>query len=103
MTMGRSSRPPARTRVVEDDLRHLEVLHRILALLNDPAASATALAALVDSMPVLSARLSARFESRLGRAATSAGGLAALGNRVLEAVLLELLEDLTVLRSELDR
>jgi hypothetical protein len=98
----RSSIPaPMRTEVTVDDLRHLEVVQRILMLLNEPAASAAALARLVDEMPVLAARLGARFAARVGsRPSTALSELTYLGNRDFEAVLFQLLEDLTDLRAE---
>ncbi len=40
----RSIPPPLRTEVSVADLKHLDVLQQILSLLNEPAASATALA-----------------------------------------------------------
>lgn len=98
----RSSIPaPLRTEVCADDLRHLDVVQRILALLNEPAASARQLAALIDEMPVLAARLGARFVTKVGdRSSTVASELAFLGNRELEAVIFELLEELTTLRAD---
>ena len=84
------------------DLGQLDVLHDILAVLNEPAADAKALGKLVERMPVLAARLQARFRSRSSREANAESQIALLGNRAFESVLLELLEDLTVLRAELD-
>jgi hypothetical protein len=103
MSPYRSSSVPAplRTDVCSDDLRHLDVVQRILALLNEPAASAAELSRLIEAMPVLAARLGARFTARMsGRTATSTSELAFLGNRELEAILLQLLEDLTDLRAQ---
>jgi hypothetical protein len=98
----RSSIPaPLRTQVSVEDLRHLDVVQRLLTLLNEPAASAREVARLVDEMPVLAARLGARFAARVGdRPATSMQELAFLGNRDFECVLFQLLEDLTDLRAE---
>lgn len=90
-----------RTEVCIGDLTQLDVVHRILALLNDAAASSSALGALVDEMPVLRARLNARFRQRFDRSTTSAHELATLGNRAFEEVLLALLEDLTELRASM--
>ena len=93
--------PPLRTEVSVADLKHLDVLQQILSLLNEPAASATALARLIEAMPVLAARLAQRFASRVGtRPATVLAEIAFLGNRDLEALLFELLCDLTDLRAE---
>lgn len=98
-----SSLPPPLTRRTEvevDDLRHLDVVRRILSVLHEPAASASALAKLVDEMPVLAARLGDRFVRGLGGGLTTEAELAFVGNRHLEAVLFELLEDLTMLSAE---
>lgn len=93
--------PPLRTEVSPSDLQHLDVLRRILALLDQPAASAKALAQLVEEMPVLAARLGASFMATAGtRPTTTQAELAVLGNRHLEAVLLGLLEDLMTLAAE---
>jgi len=108
MSVYRTSSIPAplRTEVSAEDLRHLDVLERILALLDEPAASATELARLVDQMPVLVARLRMRFTARRTSnrpnpgPSTVASELAMLGNRDFEVVLFELLEDLTCLRAE---
>ena len=102
MSIYRSSCIPAplRTEVSVSDLQHLDVLRRILSLLNDPAADAGALAQLVDAMPVLAARLVARFPTASRGDPTTLSGIAFLGNRDLEAVLFELLCDLTDLRAE---
>lgn len=93
----------ARLTVEAEDLQRLEVIHGILALLRDPAASAQALAHLVDELPVLHDRLEARYHGRAGRAPSSTVQLVVqLGNRAFEGVLLELLEDLTVLHADLE-
>jgi hypothetical protein len=98
-----SSLPPPllrRTEVSVVDLKHLDVVRRILFVLDEPAASASALATLVDEMPVLAARLGDRFLEGRGIQTTTEAELAFAGNRQLEAVLLELLEDLTMLSAE---
>ena len=106
MSVYRCSSIPAplrmlRTEVSPSDLRHLDVVRRILAVLDEPAASAIALSKLVDEMPVLAARLGERFMDRHGvPTSTSQAELVLLGNRHLEAVLLQLLEDLTDLSAE---
>ena len=100
----RSSIPPRgaprllRTEVSVSDLQHLDVLRRILGVLEEPAAGARALAQLIDEMPVLAARLSEHAMTTTE--ATTEAELAFVGNRRLEAVLFELLEDLTVLSAE---
>lgn len=98
-----SSLPPPllrRTEVTATDLQHLDVVRRILFVLDEPAASASALAKLIDEMPVLAARLGDRFLEGRGIQTTTEAELAFVGNRQLEAVLLELLEDLTTLSAE---
>lgn len=89
-----SSLPPPllrRTEVTATDLQHLDVVRRILFVLDEPAASASALAKLIDEMPVLAARLGGRFLEGRGIQITTEAELAFVGNRQLEAVLLELL------------
>lgn len=107
MSAYRTSSFPAsvRTEVSIEDLRQLDVLRRILALLDEPTAGASELARLVDAMPVLVARLRGRFTARTSsrpstRPTTVLSELTMLGNRDFEAVLFELLEDLTCLRAE---
>ena len=90
-----------RTEVSVSDLQHLDVIRQILGLLDEPAASAIALAKLIDAMPVLAARLGERFVDRWGvRTSTTQAELVRHGNRHLEAVLFQLLEELTDLRAE---
>jgi hypothetical protein len=100
----RSSIPPPlrllRTEVCASDLQYLDVVRRILSVLHEPAAGAGALAQLVDEMPVLAARLGERLVQHPEATTTTEEELAFLGNRRLEAVLFELLEDLTVLSAD---
>jgi hypothetical protein len=90
------------TRVTAKDLARLDSLSGLLSTLNDPRAGADALARHVSSIPVLEARIAARFakdypsRKRHGIAQQ----IALLGNRVLESILLELLEDIVTLHSE---
>lgn len=99
---------PPRCEVAPEDLEQLGVLHRILALLNEPGQSAAPIAALVEELPVLAARARRAHSSALrvgrglGEPPKIAMVLASLGNRAFEALLLELLEDLTILRADLD-
>ncbi len=92
------------TRVVLSDLARLEAVHALLAALNDASASAGALAALVERVSPLRARLAARFRTRYPSRALPriAEQLALLGNHELEHSLLQLLEDLTLLRADAD-
>jgi hypothetical protein len=95
--------------VAAEDLQKLGVLHQILALLNDARQGAKPIAALIEQLPVLEARV-----RRAHRSGASLDGakrdrppiaavLATIGNRAFEALLLELLEDLTVLSATLER
>ncbi len=91
----------SRISVDREDLGNLGALHRLLTRLNEPAASATALSGLVDGIPVLSNRLHARFQRMRGRDERTSQILSLLGNRELEGMLMELLEDLTILHADL--
>jgi hypothetical protein len=93
---------PDRTEVRAQDVARIDVLQKLLLTLNDPAASASAIAGHVEQYPVLRARVEVRFRQRHGDRALPrpAAQIAALGNRELEAVLLELLEDIVTFHSE---
>jgi hypothetical protein len=96
-------RDPARVTV--DDLGRIDQISALLSTLNDPSAGAGALARHIESIPVLRERIAIRFARRTTttsrRTKTDvAQQIALLGNRVLESVLLELLEDLVTLHSE---
>ncbi|MEO8876698.1 MAG: hypothetical protein ABI461_13990 [Polyangiaceae bacterium] len=92
------------TRVVPADIERLDVIHALLGKLNDPRASAQILAPFIEAFPPLKARIVQTFATRRPnhRASTLAAMIVGLGNRQIEAVLLELLEDLTFLRAELE-
>src|ERR1700733_13132119 len=96
------NQPASRCDVVAGDLALLDVLHRLLALLNDPRASAGPIAALVGQLPVLEARVRRGCRCRAAGSLAVGALLTMLGNRSFEAILLELLEDLTILRSTLE-
>jgi hypothetical protein len=112
-----STKPPSPRRPKEkvhrridvqpEDLKHLEVLHKILRLLNEPKQSAAPLARLVEKFPVLEARVRAAYRAPQWYTEDAYGEpdvttvLVMMGNRGFEAVLLELLEDLTMLNGEL--
>jgi hypothetical protein len=98
----------AKEEVHPDDLRRLDVIHQILRLLNEPRQSAGPIAELVEKLPVLEARVRRAYrppqwysEDAYGPASVRTI-LTVIGNRAFESVLLELLEDLTVLRASLD-
>jgi hypothetical protein len=87
-----------------EDLGHLPTLHQILAHLNDPAASAAPLIDLCRRLPSLAARIIAeahRVAPHHGVARVDFA-LTLVGNRGLERVLMTYLEDLTILKSELE-
>ena len=92
------------TRVTASDLAHLSAIKDLLSLLNDPYAGGTPLVHIVDRIRVLQARcaLRAKQTSPDRPLKTTAQVLALIGNRGLEAELLTLLEDLTMLKAELD-
>jgi hypothetical protein len=90
--------------VSANDLKRLDAIHHLLDALRDPLASSKLIEHRVQQIPVLSARM-IRFARRNYPARnvnTLATALTVAGNRGLETVLLELLEDLTVLRADLE-
>lgn len=94
------------TRGVEvepQDLLRLDAVHALLFDLNDSRAAADILAKHVRNIPVLEARIRHEFKKRHERMGPMgiAEQITRLGNRELEALLLTLLEDLTVLSAEL--
>jgi hypothetical protein len=99
----RESRPRGPTSVTPADIERLDVIHALLAELNDPRASAVTIAPFIAAFPPLKARVEEAFRTRRpnAHAKNLASQLVLLGNRELEAVLLELLEDLTMLRADL--
>ena len=86
------------------DLVQLGPIHDLLRALNDPCAGATRVTELVSQVPLLAHRCIQAILVRrpTQRSATLSQALALLGNRGLETQLLQVLEDLTVLRSEID-
>ena len=87
-----------------DDLAHLPALHAILSALNDHAAGVGQLVEPCEELPVLGARLiaAARRQAPTRAVDTVARAMTLLGNRGFEAVLLQYLEDLTILKADLD-
>jgi hypothetical protein len=109
LRMRESQRPSlrpgtAQCQVSARDLSQLDAIHRLLTVLNDPYAGGETVAGLVDGIPVLKARcMRAATERFLGRRIESvAYALTLIGNRGLETQLFELLEELTVLKSNLE-
>jgi len=90
-------------RVSADDLDSLGTLHDLLNALNDPWAGRTRIVTLVSELPVLGQRCIRRaLRKRPGSRMLSLDqSLSLLGNGGLEGELLQLLEDLTVLKADL--
>lgn len=90
--------------VDESDLSVLGDIQDLLRALNDAYAGGSRVEALIEKVPILRARIlrrarkrsPAKYDCSLGEALTL------VGNIGLESELLQLLEDLTILRSELD-
>lgn len=82
--------------VTAEDLKYIEEISALLGTLNDPQAGADKLAQHVDRIQVLKVRIARRFlrVHPRGSLAGTAQQIALLGNRQLEAVLFELLEDI---------
>jgi hypothetical protein len=108
---GPASKAPAREErcdVGPEDLVHLERIHQILRLLNEPRQSAAPLAELVDKVPVLGARLRRAYRPPQWYSEDAYGPpslttvLVMVGNRTFEEILLEYLEDLTEFRASLN-
>ncbi|MGA2450039.1 MAG: hypothetical protein ABTD50_15270 [Polyangiaceae bacterium] len=103
-----ASKPPSQVvddpaRVTHADLARIDTISSLLVTLNDPRAGADALARHACDIPPLRARISQRF-LRSNPGLTRHGlaqQIAILGNRVVEGILLELLEDVVALHSEL--
>jgi hypothetical protein len=91
---------PTNTEVGVDDLQHLGTLHNLLSALNDQYASVSKLAMLTAYSPVLTARVMKHAKNRSAAVDTLNAALQLIGNRGLEVVLLEYLEDLTTLKAE---
>jgi len=96
--------PDDLTRVTVDDLERIGALQSLLSTLNDPRAGADVLARHIAAMPVLKARVESRFKQHHPNFKKHglAQQIALLGNRVLEGILLELLEDLVMLHSDVE-
>jgi hypothetical protein len=89
-------------RVTQADLSKIDAISSLLATLNDPRAGAATLANHVAAIPVLRVRISQRFH-RMNPSLvrhTLVQQIAILGNRVVEGILFELLEDVVALHSD---
>jgi hypothetical protein len=91
-------------RVRPEDLNRLDQVKDLLGLLNDPYVGPFKLKECVESIPVFAARC--RREAALHRPRNEVENveraLNVLGNRGVEKVLFELLEDMTILHAELE-
>jgi hypothetical protein len=88
--------------VGEEDLQHLKRLHDLLAALNDPYVSRRKIEMLTSYSKVLSARVLRHARARQRSIDSLGAALTLIGNRGLETVLLQFLEDLTVYKGELE-
>jgi hypothetical protein len=90
--------------VAEEDLELLGDIHALLSSLNDAYAGGGRVVLLIEKIPVLAARCLRRAAKRFPgkEPKTLAEALTLVGNMGLEAELLQLLEDLTVLRADLE-
>jgi HD-like signal output (HDOD) protein len=94
--------PPDECEVGQDDLQHLARLHDLLAALNDPYVSRRKIEMLLSSSKVLSARVLRHARARQRSIDSLGAALTLIGNRGLETVLLQFLEDLTIYKGELE-
>lgn len=87
--------------VQSEHLEHVDNIRSLLGALNDPYASGHKIAKLVAEIPVLAARCVRRAgRTRSVEVATIEHALSLIGNRGLEAELLGVLEDLTLLKAQ---
>jgi HD-like signal output (HDOD) protein len=94
--------PPDECEVGQDDLQHLKRLHDLLAALNDPYVSRRKIEMLTSYSKVLSARVMRHARARQRSIDSLGAALTLIGNRGLETVLLQFLEDLTIYKGELE-
>lgn len=95
---------PGECEVGPKNLSDLTLIHDLLSALNDPYAPNNLIADLVFRIPVLSARClrRANHAARVVKRDELSQVLTKIGNRGLEAELLQLLEDLTTLKADMD-
>ena len=101
--VGPQKQRAADTQVTLSDLAHLDAIKELLGLLNDPYAGGTPLVHVVERIRPLAARclMRAKLKSPDRQLKSTEQVLALIGNRGLEAELLTLLEDLTILKATL--
>ena len=94
---------PADIKVQAKHLGELDKIHDLLRALNDPYASKN-IGVLVGKIQILAARCVHRAQSRSSKIEINSldHAINLIGNRGLESELLDLLEDLTMLKSKLD-
>lgn len=88
--------------VGEEDLQHLKGIHDLLGALNDPYVSRRKIEMLASYSKVLSARVVRHARARQRSIASLGAALTLIGNRGLETVLLQFLEDLTIYKGDLE-
>ena len=95
---------PADIKVQPKHLKDLDKIHELLRALNDPYAAGKNIGNLVGKIPILVARCVHRAASRSSKIEINSidHAITLIGNRGLESVLFDLLEDLTMLKSKLD-
>lgn len=89
-------------RVTPADLAHIDDFLKLLRALDDPLVSTEHLCAHVVAIPVLATRCIHRASSARCPIQSLGPALGRIGNHGLETVLLEVLEDLTILKAELE-
>jgi hypothetical protein len=94
--------PPDECEVGQEDLQHLDRMHDLLAALNDPYVSRRKIEMLTSCSRVLSGRVMRHARTRNGSIDSLGPALTLIGNRGLETVLLQFLEDLTIFKGELE-
>jgi hypothetical protein len=101
---GRLTVDPASTKVQAKHLRELDKIQELLRAMNDPYAAGRNIDKLVAQIPILAARCVHRATSRSAKIEVNSleHAIALIGNRGLEAELLDLLEDLTIAKSKLE-
>ncbi|HMJ52671.1 MAG TPA: hypothetical protein VK540_11365 [Polyangiaceae bacterium] len=93
---------PDECEIRPDDLDQLKGLHDLLAALNDPYVSSRKIEMLASYSKVLSARVIRHARARQRTIDSLGPALTLIGNRGLETVLLQFLEDLTIYKMDLD-
>jgi HD-like signal output (HDOD) protein len=93
---------PAECKITVKHLSELPKITALLHALNDPMAGGKNVGKLVTTIPVLAARVVDRALSRKSKKDISSidQAINMIGNRGLESELLQLLEDLTIKKSE---